>query len=152
MLSGIVCLAMVGFAGTAQAGKCAGSSARIYAKPATVHKTKDGSQTFHLQSTGTTIQTVGANASPAGVWQHCTGFWTAKADKSGSGFGNCYTVDDDGDQRIISWEAKQNGAGTWKHVSGTGKYASNSDSGSWKSGKRFPNGMRTGTWEGECSD
>ena len=136
----------------AQAEKCEGMYVRNYEQPIPVHKGEDGSQSFHIQSTGTTIRKTPDNSPLSGNWQHCTGLWTVKADKSGSGSGNCYAVDSDGDQWITSWEGDDAG-GTWQSVSGTGKYANNaSDQGTWKPGKRFPNGMRTGYWDGECAD
>ncbi len=93
----------------------------------------------------------------ATAWQHCNGVWTVKADKSGSGFGSCYTVTPAGDRRAVSWEgsnaAGKPSSGTWAQVTGTGKYANWQDTkGTWKSGARFADGIRLGNWEGTCGE
>ena len=84
--------------------------------------------------------------------------WTVNADKSGSGSGNCYTVDKNGDYRVTNWQGSkaagkgQKANGTWVRLSGTGKYdGAHMSKGTWKSTSRFAEGFRIGNWTGECS-
>jgi hypothetical protein len=73
-----------------------------------------------------------------------------KADKSGSGAGNCYFIDGEGDQWIISWDGTNAGGG-WAHQSGTGKYAGRTGAkGMWKYGTRYADGTAITTWTGDC--
>jgi len=145
-----IILGVVSLPGVTLAEKCSGTSARVYAKPVVAHKGKDGSQTLHLQSMGTSIAVVGPEASLTGAWQFCTGMLKTAADKSYSGSGHCYTVDKGGEYQSSAWKIDANGS-TWESLGGSGKYANMKSKGTFKSGNRFANGLRTGTWEGECS-
>jgi len=144
-------LAAVLAAGVSEAAQCAGVGARSYAEPVIIHKADDGAVVMLLRSTGTTTATSPAEMAGGVSWQHCVGLWTVNADKSGSGSGNCYTLDPDGDQWTISWEGG-NAGGNWAQVSGTGKYADRVASGTWKPGARFADGQRITLWEGSCGD
>ena len=88
-------------ANSADAASCEGFNSREYVAPKILGKGEDGARTMMLNSTGTQAQT-----SPALSirWQQCIGFWTANADKSGSGHGTCFSRDADGDQWIAYWE------------------------------------------------
>ncbi len=126
-----------------------GVSARKSAKPVIIHKVKDGATTMLVRSTGSSTTTSPAQSAR---WQHCVGLWTLNADKSGSGSGNCYSLDGDGDQWTVSWEGT-NAGGTWAQVSGTGKYANRTGAkGNWKPGTRFADGMGLTLWDGDCGD
>ena len=134
----------------AWAAQCEGVGARKYSEPVIIQKAEDGATTMLIRSTGT--NTILNPAQIAGtMWQHCTGFWTVNADKSGSGSGNCYSLDADGDQWIVSWQG-DNAGGTWAHVSGTGKYANQNGGGNWKYGARFADGIGLTPWDGSCGD
>lgn len=148
-LVGSVMVGALVAASSAQAATCEGVSARKYEKPMLVFKGKDKSKVYRIQSTGVTLR---KGALGDGSWQHCGGLWTVNADKSGSGSGHCYTIDPDGDQRTLTWTGDKKG-GTWKRVSGTGKYAAGGPvKGTWGPGSKFPDGMRIGHWAGECND
>ena len=124
-------------------------NARKSGKPVILRKAKDGATTMLISSTGSSTTT---SPERSVRWQHCTGFWTVNADKSGSGSGNCYAFDGDGDQWTISWEGA-NAGGTWAHASGSGKYADRSSAkGTWKPGGRFADGTGLRSWEGDCGD
>ena len=144
-----IAVAAVLAAGGAEASQCSGISPRVYADPVVVHEAEDGAKTLLIRSTGTTIQmSPGAGETR---WQHCVGLWRLEADKTGSGSGNCYSIDADGDQWTISWEGAS-GSGTWEHVSGTGKYADMTANGTWESGARFADDTRLTLWEGVCGE
>ena len=147
-------VAMMAATSSVHAGQCEGFSSRKYEKPVVIKKSKDGSKVLHISSTGVTNQTAPSKNTS---WQHCTGFWNLNADKSGSGSGNCLAMDTNGDQRILLWEGSaakgKKSSGTWKKISGTGKYASGGQvKGTWKSGLRFADGHRITDWTGECAD
>jgi hypothetical protein len=151
-IASVVASSMLMVSAGVDAKDCDGVFARQYEKPIPVHKGADGSQTYHVRSTGASIRRTAEGTPLNSTWQHCTGLWTVNADKSGSGSGNCYSVDEDGDRWVIAW-AGDNAGGTWEGVLGTGKHANNvSDNGTWRRDKKFANGMRTGIWEGECAD
>jgi hypothetical protein len=134
-------------AGGVKAASCTGIEARMSGKPIIVTKLQDGTTTMLVNSTGTST-TLTPEVSTS--WQHCSGLWTTKADKSGSGAGNCYFVDGDGDQWITSWKGT-NAGGTWQNQSGTGKYANRTSAkGHWKWATRFANGQYITTWDGDC--
>lgn len=143
----IAAAAMLSASG-AWAAQCEGVGARKYSEPMMIQKAEDGTATMLIRSTGT--NTVISPAEIKGsAWQHCVGLWTVNADKSGSGAGNCYSLDADGDRWIVSWQGA-NGGGTWVHVGGTGKYANQNGGGNWKSGAGFADGMRLTLWDGTC--
>jgi hypothetical protein len=121
-------------------------------EPTIIHKADDGAVTMLIRSTGATTIISPAEQTGGASWQHCVGLWTVNADKSGGGAGNCYSVDADGDQWIISWEGGNEG-GKWAYVSGTGKYAGRSgNEGGWRPGARFGDGLRLTLWDGTCGD
>ena len=136
----------------AQAAECKGVGARNYAEPLIIHKAEDGATTMLIRSTGTSTITSPADMTGGASWQHCVGLWTVHADKSGSGSGNCYSLDADGDHWTISWEGT-NAGGSWAYESGTGKYAGRLDNkGTWTPGTRFGDGTRLTLWDGICGD
>lgn len=139
-------------ASSAQGAQCEGVGVRTYPEPVIIHKAEDGTTTMLLRSTGTTTITSPTEMTGGASWQHCVGLWTVNPDKSGSGSGNCYSVDAEGDHWTISWEG-DNAGGTWAFVNGTGKYAGRSDNkGTWKPGARFAGNMRLTLWDGTCGD
>ena len=131
----------------AAAAECGGTNARVSAAPITVHKLKEGPTTMYVSSSGGSMATMSDGGGHP--WQTCSGIWIAQPDGSGHGHGHCYSVDDDGDIETISWEGK-NGKGTWAHVHGTGKFEGRSSTGTWESGKRYPNGLGLTHWKGTC--
>jgi hypothetical protein len=134
----------------AWAAQCEGIGARKSGKPVIIQKADDGAMTMLITSTGT--NTILNPAEIAGAaWQHCSGFWTVNADKSGSGSGNCYSLDADGDQWIVSWQGS-NAGGTWAHESGTGKFANQNGGGNWAYGAKFADGVGLTPWDGTCGD
>lgn len=137
-------------ANSADAAKCEGHNGRTYAAPIILSEGEDGAKTMLINSTGTQTHTSPAVSTN---WQHCIGFWTVNADKSGSGAGSCYSLDADGDQWIQAWEGTNDG-GTWAHLSGTGKYAAwtSASKGNWNYGKRYADGTAITTWDGNCGD
>lgn len=158
----ITCLAaaaLLTVSSNVHAAACEGVNIRKYEKPVAVHKGTDKSVTYLLKSTGISSRETGAGAPQDGSFQHCTGLWTVNADKSGSGFGSCNTVDKNGDYRTTSWEGSkgagkgQKAAGTWTRLNGTGKYqGGHMSKGTWKSASRFAEGFRIGNWTGDCSN
>ena len=146
-----IAVIMLALSGNAYAASCEGTNTRKYEKPIAVHKGKDNSVTYLLKSTGVSTRKTATGAEQGGSFQHCTGLWTVNADKSGSGSGNCYTVDKNGDYRVTSWEGSkaagkgQKAGGTWSRLGGTGKYTGDHMSkGTWTSGLRFAEGFRIG--------
>lgn len=158
LMIGLAATAMLTMSSNVHAAACEGVNARKYEKPIAVHKGKDKSTTYLLKSTGISTRETASGAPQDGSYQHCAGLWTVNADKSGSGSGNCYTVDKNGDYRVTSWEGSkaagegQKAGGTWIRLNGTGKYkGGHMSKGSWQSTSRFAEGYRIGNWTGECS-
>ena len=107
---------------------------------------------LQFKSTGVSLQTA---PSTDKLWQHCTGLWTVNADQSGSGFGSCYSINDNGDYYLSNWSgsnaAGKRASGEWTRVAGSGAYAGSVGSkGTWQSAARFAEGFRVSEWQGEC--
>ena len=92
-----------GAATAASAAECSGITSRVGEAPIEIMKSEDGATTMLIRSTGSVSD---LKPTVLTAWQHCVGLWTAKPDGSGSGVGNCYRVDPDGDHEMIHWEAR----------------------------------------------
>lgn len=132
---------------TSFAEECSGSNARVNAAPVILHKAEDGTVTMFLSSTGASTVITPTSKANTG-WQHCSGIFITKADKSSSGSGICYRVDQDGDTETVSWSLDGNNR-TWKRESGTGSM-SGAASGTWESGVTMGDGLSIGAWKGNC--
>jgi hypothetical protein len=152
-LLGLAIAASIVSINVAHAVECAGTAIRKFEEPVTVHKNNDESFILQVKSTGVSTQT---SPSRSDVWQHCTGLWTVNVDKSGSGFGTCYSLDKKtGDYYLAKWEGSnekgKSGNGTWVRIAGSGKYqATIGSKGTWSSGARFPENFRLNHWKGDC--
>ena len=137
----------------AHAAECEGTAIRKHENLDPVHKNTNGSLVLQLKSTGISSQT---SPSRADVWQHCSGLWRVNADKSGSGFGSCYSLNPtSGDYYLTLWEGSnktgKSAEGTWNRIAGSGAYeATEGSKGTWSSGSRFPEGLRLTHWKGDC--
>lgn len=95
-------------------------------------------------------QTVSADSDMGGTTGECTGAFLATPDGKTQAMGYCARRDKDGDTYSASWH-RASGAdkGTWRRVTGTGKFAGQQASGWWKSA--WGDGvMSATTWGGTC--
>jgi hypothetical protein len=136
----------------AVAEKCSGYVSMKREPSVEIMKKADGSQVLRVLSSRILNMKEPKDYPLDGAYGTCAGLWTVAADgKSGSGAGECYYVDRDGDTMGFAWEGTNTG-GTWKVQWGTGKYKNTSNSGTWKPDTaRYSDGWAWQSWEGECS-
>lgn len=78
-------------------------------------------------------------ASPLNFSAHdCGGTLAVEPDGATSGAGTCMATDKDGDVWWLVWTSDGKTGGTWQAISGTGKYAGLSGSGTTKFVANFP--------------
>jgi len=85
----------------------------------------------------------------------CGGYFYVGSDGKGWASGSCTRVDASGDNWSYSFyeDLAANGRGTWKGVTGTGKFANTSGNSGWYqvTGIAGEGKMSTGTWGGTCA-
>jgi hypothetical protein len=82
----------------------------------------------------------------------CGGYVYATADGKGWAAGSCTRVDAKGDNWSYSFfeDLSANGKGSWKGITGTGRFAGNEKSAGWYQGTAMAGKTSTGKWGGTC--
>jgi hypothetical protein len=87
------------------------------------------------------------NPTPGGPFDAMSGECAGHYEVSPNGIdaiGQCQFADADGDKMLVSIPQNHNGTGTWKFVTGTGKYVGISGGGDFKPLRQFPPALTQG--------
>ena len=137
-------------AGAVFSAPCSGYDVIVPISASTMEVAKDHKMTV-LRSHGIVI-TEDPKSRYNQMFGECAGTLITLPDGKSTGQGHCARKDPEGNSYSLEWAIAAGAEkGTWKFISGTGKFAGVAGSGWWMFGKSVEDGSAINRWGGECN-
>ena len=137
----------------AMAVNCKGANTSKVQPMELLHEKPDGSKIYFVRSDFISTVLEPAGTAYDGAKILCTGLrQVGPSGSPSSGHGTCYAYDGDGDTYFFDWSREAPDDGVWQIKSGTGKFANDTSSGTFKPNvHKYVDGFARNLWDGDCT-